>query len=77
MTRTDGRYKEAGVLSFGPLVQFRTLDGDKEIYLAAATQRGQTLSAYIRDSVMAAALADLGCDTRADAHRKVKRRKPV
>lgn len=70
----DRRCKTAGVLSFGPVVQFRTLEGDREIYVAAARACGQSLSAYIRDRVMGAALTDLGCDTREAAHRKIKRR---
>lgn len=64
------------VVKFGPVARFRTLEGDLEIVKAAAQQRGQTLSAYLRDAAMAHALADLHCDTRSQAVRKI-RRNPV
>jgi uncharacterized protein (DUF1778 family) len=51
----------------GGSIRFRTLDGDKLILSAAATVRGQSMSAFVRDAAMAAALEDLGYSNRDEA----------
>ncbi len=60
-------------LKFGPVARFRAIEGDIDILRAAATRHGQTLSAYMRDTVISKALDDLGVDTREQALRKLRR----
>ena len=66
---------ETDKVTFGAIVRFRALEGDPKILQHVATKRGQTLAAYLRDTVMSDALAELGCSTREEAHRKTARRR--
>jgi hypothetical protein len=60
-------------IKFGPVARFRLLEGDLEILRAAAQRHGQTLSAYLRDAVIARALDDVGATTRAEAAKMLAR----
>lgn len=61
-------------IKFGPVARFRALEGDLEILRAAANRHGQTLSAYLRDTVISRALEDLGVDTREQALKALTRK---
>jgi uncharacterized protein (DUF1778 family) len=64
-------------LTFSQTLRFRSLAGDREIIEAAASKDGLTMSAFIRDAVIAEALKRLRCRTREGALKSLQIARPA